>query len=234
MVNNSFHPHVWYVGSQDIFRNNIVFEAYKPIRVPEPWGSACDFNLLHKPGEQSALPAEILQRQSGRDDHSIIADAAFIDPVSGDYRIDEDSPAHRIGFKNFPMDQFGVTKESFRQIARKPDLPNSSITIESVRDPQIQEWCGVQIKNVTCLGEVSAFGLPGETGVWIVSISEDCGLAQAGLKEADVILEYAEKKINDINDLSKLHYVAYSDNPIPITVFRNQREHSFEYVPSSK
>ena len=38
MVNNSFHPHVWYTDSQDIFRHNIVFTPYRPIRVNKPWG----------------------------------------------------------------------------------------------------------------------------------------------------------------------------------------------------
>ena len=49
-VNNSFHPHVWYGNSQDVFRRNIIFTPYKPIRVKKPWGKEVDFNLLHQPG----------------------------------------------------------------------------------------------------------------------------------------------------------------------------------------
>jgi len=30
MVNNSFHPHVWYGNSEDVFRRNIVFGPYRP------------------------------------------------------------------------------------------------------------------------------------------------------------------------------------------------------------
>ena len=32
MVGNSFHPHVRYRGSEDVFRRNIVFGPYRPIR----------------------------------------------------------------------------------------------------------------------------------------------------------------------------------------------------------
>src|SRR5207302_6621053 len=108
MVNNSFHPHVWYGNSQDIFRRNIVFTPYRPIRVGKPWGRECDENLLYKPGQEQPAPPAALQRQSGRDEHSIEADAMFIEPAKGDYRVKEGSVALALGFKNFPMDSFGV------------------------------------------------------------------------------------------------------------------------------
>jgi hypothetical protein len=65
MVNNSFHPHVWYGNSRDTFRHNIVFTLYRPIRVNQPWGRECDFNLLHTPGKLDAAPAGVVQ-QAGR------------------------------------------------------------------------------------------------------------------------------------------------------------------------
>ena len=39
IVNNSFHPHVWYAQSGDVFRKNIVFGEYKPIGMDKPWGA---------------------------------------------------------------------------------------------------------------------------------------------------------------------------------------------------
>ena len=126
MVNNSFHPHVWYRNSQDIFRNNIVFSQYHPINVPQPWGKECDTNLRHRPGKTEAAPAVELRRQSGRDEHSVEADAMFVDPARGDYRVREGSPALKLGFKNFGMDQFGVRKPQLRAIARTPVLPGGS------------------------------------------------------------------------------------------------------------
>lgn len=38
---------------------------------------------------------------------SRLADPKFVDPANGDYRVKPDSPALKLGFKNFPMDRFG-------------------------------------------------------------------------------------------------------------------------------
>ncbi len=123
MVANSFHPHVWYKGSDDIFQRNIVFTDYKPIDVPKPWGEQCDFNLWHKPGKLAPTPSLSLQAQSGRDQQSLEADAKFRDASHGDYRVADDSPALKLGFKNFPMDQFGVQSQRLKRVTRMPLLP---------------------------------------------------------------------------------------------------------------
>jgi hypothetical protein len=44
----------------------------------------------------------------GLDEHSIYSDPLFINPESGDYRVHNDSPAIRLGFKNFDMNRFGL------------------------------------------------------------------------------------------------------------------------------
>ncbi|MBI2928231.1 MAG: right-handed parallel beta-helix repeat-containing protein, partial [Verrucomicrobia bacterium] len=123
IVNNSFHPHVWYAESQDIFRRNIVFGGYQPIRVNKPWGRECDFNLVHQPGADDERPATKLQEQSGRDERSILAGALFVDAGRGDYRVKDGSPALKLGFQNFPMDQFGVQSPKLKARARTPELP---------------------------------------------------------------------------------------------------------------
>ena len=81
-----------------------------------------DHNLMQKDGAE-ASPAIALQRQSGRDENSIVADAQFIDPGKGDYRVKDGSPAQALGFVNFAMDQFGVQKADLKAIARTPALP---------------------------------------------------------------------------------------------------------------
>ena len=121
MVNNSFHPHVWYPASGDVFRRNIVFTPYRPIQVGKPWGKEVDYNLWHAPGKSG--PATTLQGQSGRDANSLIGDAMFVDPASGNYQVKQGSPALKLGFKNFPMDQFGVISPKLKSQARTPRLP---------------------------------------------------------------------------------------------------------------
>ncbi|MFQ6131347.1 MAG: right-handed parallel beta-helix repeat-containing protein [Armatimonadota bacterium] len=126
MVGDSFHPHVWYRNSQDVFRHNIVFGAYGPIRVPQPWGKQCDRNLLHTPGKMEPGPAAKLQQQSGLDQNSLEADARFRDAAGGDYRVAKGSPALKLGFRNFPMDRFGVRPPALKAIARTPRLPEAT------------------------------------------------------------------------------------------------------------
>jgi hypothetical protein len=124
IVDNGFHPHVWYSGSADIFRRNIVWTAYRPANMPPPpWGEELDFNLVHTDGAGTKSPAMRLEEQSGRDEHSVAADARFVDPAHGDYRVKDGSPALALGFTNFPMDQFGVQKAELKAIARFPQLP---------------------------------------------------------------------------------------------------------------
>jgi len=157
MVGNSFHPHVWYHDSQDIFRRNIVFAPYQPIRVPKPWGREIDWNLFHTPGQTEPIPAESLQSHSGRDANSLIADAMFLDPASGDYRVRADSPAMKLGFKNFPIDQFGVTDPRLKAIARTPVLPAvqgstaSHPAAPSARDERVLDTLGAKTKGVVSL-----------------------------------------------------------------------------------
>jgi hypothetical protein len=224
MVSSSFNPHVWYTHSQDVFRRNIVCGPYRPIRVPQPWGKECDYNLLHQPGQTPPVPAAGLQKQSGLDAHSVEADAQFVDPARGDYRVKDGSPALALGFKNFAMDQFGVRKPDLKKIARTPQLPGAAAapTQESKRDPRVTAWCGAKVRSVVGMGEVSAGGLPGETGVLVLDAPAGSAAAKAGLKANDVILKRDGKKVDVVQDL--LAPPPAPGRQMRLTVFRNQKE----------
>ncbi len=227
MVNNSFHPHVWYQGSGDTVRNNIVFTAYKPIRVPKPWGEAVDLNLLHVPGLAVPRPAAGLQAQSGRDLQSMEADAGFINPQAGDYRVRPDSPALKLGFRNFPMDQFGVQWPKLKALARTPDLPSplaSAPTTGSQRDGKPTVWLGATVKNVVGMGEVSASGLPGETGVIVLGILPASRANAAGLRVGDVILKLDGQTIGSLVDLQRASAGSPSFGTVKLTIWRGQRD----------
>jgi len=222
MVNNSFHAHVWFRDSDDIFRRNIVFAAYKPIRVNKPWGKECNLNLLHTPGKTGTEPAVALQNLSGRDNDSIEADALFVNPAAGDYRVREGSPALELGFVNFAMDQFGVQAPNLKTIARTPQLPESdpaqAATLQSGRDGRTATWRGATVRNVVGLGEVSAAGLPGEVGVVVLSVAPQSEAATLGLRQGDVILKLAGTDTPALDDLLRI------SEGNRVTVFRNQHE----------
>jgi hypothetical protein len=121
MVRNTLHPHVWPADSADVVRRNIVFVPYRPIR-PAGWGKEIDFNLIHHPGMLKPQPAVSLQQLSNQDAHSLEADAYFLDSEHGQFTVRADSPAIKLGFRNFPMQQYGVRSPKLRAIARAPDI----------------------------------------------------------------------------------------------------------------
>jgi hypothetical protein len=126
-VSSGLHPHVWYAASADVFRRNIVWREYQPALMPAPpWGQELDYNVMHRAGATNA-PATRLHGQSGRDEHSMVADAQFVNPAQGDYRVKEGSPALSLGFVNFPMDRFGVQRPALKALARTPVLPDLNI-----------------------------------------------------------------------------------------------------------
>jgi hypothetical protein len=223
MVANSFHPHVWYRNSEDVFRRNIVFEAYKPIRVPTPWGRECNSNLIHSPGRTSPVAATALQKQSGRDNASLVADALFVDPVRGDYRVREDSPALSLGFRNFPMDRFGVQKPALRAIARTPELPaaRAAQTAASPDSALRYDWMGATLKTLAGPEEASAVGVSVEVGgVLVVDVKPGSRAAGFGLKPMDLIQTFQWKPVRTFADLQGL--VKESTGSVEVGLRRNQ------------
>ncbi len=237
IVNNSFHPHVWYGASQDIFRHNIVFTPYRPIGMNAPWGKEVDFNLLHSAGA-TQQPAATLHAQSGRDAHSLLADAQFVRPAAGDYRVKAGSPALALGFQNFRMDNFGVVKPELKAIARTPEFPdpssNGPIEPGSTRDTGVVEWQGAKIKNVVGLGEVSAAGLSGEIGVRIESAPTGSRAAHAGLRANDVILKVNGKPTIALHDFLKAWRTAPPGTTIKLDIRRDQKAATVEMEADSE
>ncbi len=233
MVNNSFHPHVWYQNSQDVFRRNIVFTPYRPIRVPKPWGQEIDHNLLHQPCEPR--PASALQEQSGRDERSIVSDALFVDPKQGDYRVREGSPAFSLGFVNFPMEDFGVTSERLRTDARTPGLPHGpGRTDTSTRDDTVHLFLGARAKNIVGQGEVSASGLPGEIGILLVDVPKGSPAAQFGLRTADVILGIGDQDVERWSEFVTEYRRVAPGRKTVLRIFRDQAERRIEIAGSSR
>jgi hypothetical protein len=208
MVNNGFHPHVWYKHSEDVVRRNIMWsDRYLPAGgMPSaPWGRQMDCNLVHREGMTEPKPAAGLAEQSKRDGGSIVADAMFVDPGRGDFRVKEGSPALRLGFVNFPMDQFGVQKPAFKAIARTPAMPKLT---RPPGDGGLRPAAGrpnyvwqARVRNISGLGDRSAYGLPGEYGVLLVDVPPKSQAAAAGLRKDDVVLACGGKTVRTVSDL---------------------------------
>jgi len=215
IVNNSFHPHVWFNKSGDQFERNIVMRPYYPIQISD-WGAFVDHNLF--PDEAALAKAQ----QNGTDVHSRSGDPQFIDPEKGDYRVQKASPALAIGSQNFPMNQFGVQKASLRALARFPKLPqlNSSQQESNVTETT---WLGVRLRNVQGLGDRSAFGLPDEKGIVVLAVPKESMSAASGLQKDDVIRTINGTDVSTITQLVSLQQQLHFMSSLTVLVIRNQR-----------
>jgi hypothetical protein len=226
LVDGGYDPHVWYDECGDIFQRNLVWTAYRPANMPRPpWGAKMDYNLMQNSGATSSAPATQLQEQSGRDEHSIVADAQFVDPAHGDYRVKDGSPALALGFVNFPMDRFGVQKPELKAIARVPQFPQQKIPalISATRDTRPVKWFGASVRNIRDAGEMSAFGLPGITGVLVLEVPGESVLARAGLRKNDIILSVNGGKTADTAALLR-QSSERSSGSLKIGISRDQQE----------
>jgi hypothetical protein len=67
----------------------------------------------------------------GLDKYSVYAAPQFVAPEKGDFSVKSGSPALRLGFKNFPLNQFGTQKADYKEIVsgirRKYRLVNNQL-----------------------------------------------------------------------------------------------------------
>ncbi|MCX6877758.1 MAG: PDZ domain-containing protein [Verrucomicrobia bacterium] len=225
---NGFHPHCWYKHSEDIVRRNIMLaDQYFPAGgMPDtPWGREIDHNLVNRDGVADPEPAVKLAKESRRDEHSIMAHAMFIDPANGDFRVADGSPALKLGFVNFPMDQFGVQKPELKAIARTPPMPNignagrpAKMEPAAIRASFILQ---VKARDISGLGDRSAFGLPDETGVLILDVPAGSPAAKAGLQKEDVIRSCNDQPVKTVEVLQKIRDMA-AGKKLTLSIMRKQ------------
>lgn len=220
LLNNSFHPHVWFENSQDVFRHNIVMTDYKEILVDD-WGDEINENFF--PTESALQKSQNL----GNDQNSIFGDAQFLDASSGDFRVKDTSPALSIGFRSFPM-QFGVKSDWLRRNAKTPKVPQLFLNSE-VSDPEETiEFLGARVRSVTTEGDKSAYGLPAISGVIVESVSSGSLAEKGGLLPRDVIVGAFDQwnadpeTIGDINALRSSYQARRWIGLLSFVVIRNQ------------
>ena len=214
LVNNTLHPHVWFKNSGDVVQRNIMMSAYRPIQL-QGWGKMVDYNFFQS---QESLD-EI--RNWGIDDNSIVGELLFRNPESRDFTVIGDQDAFQIGFENFPMDRFGVYSNHLKKLAQKPDIPVLIMNDPSDAEKEF-EWLNGTVRSVKGLGDRSAYGLPDETGVIVVSIDSHGVLGEADILAGDVIRSINEIAVKSIYDLFTITDKEKWENELQITLFRNQ------------
>ena len=217
MVNNSFHPHVWFINSGDVFTRNIVMTEYKPIGVRE-WGLMVDYNIFTD--SLSCATA----RKNNTDEHSIVTSVQFSNPSEGDFTVADDSEAiTKGGFRNFVMDQFGVVSSRLKAIAHTPQMP-TPIIIATHADDEIINWSGATIKSLQTLGERSATGMDSERGVYVVSVNALGGKLRDYIRPNDVILKIGTVTVNNLKEMQDALQKIDKSKDIEFIIFRTQKE----------
>ncbi len=214
MINNTFHPHVWFLNSNDVFRYNIVSAGYLPINV-KVWGKEIDYN---------AFPDSVSLKEAwsrGTDKNSVCGKELFVDPQKGDFRLKEGAPALSAGFKNFAMDNFGVVSASLKASAKKVQIP-AVISLDRLGVDEIIDFSGAKLKNLNTAGERSATGMDDTRGVLVLEVVSGSGASEF-LQTNDVILSLNKRKTNNLRDLLEAR-MSVIGTTAEIVIFRNQKE----------
>ena len=233
-----FHPHVWFLRSNDEVYSNIFSSRHSPARMSTPYNDGktmVDRNLFTTEDEKVLD----FSARLGWDENSLLGDPMYVDPANGDFRVKEGSPAFKVGFKNFPMDQFGVKKPALKAIARTPEIPSLDSKSEPTRKqpPLAKEmrrvWQGAILKDLSG-EEFSAYGVSKEDGgVALSDVPKNSAAAAAGLLTGDLIQGVNGKPVSNLkNFLRKVS--RNSDNLLKLKVIRDQKEMELEIQPASK
>ncbi|MDF9799259.1 hypothetical protein OKW21_004522 [Catalinimonas alkaloidigena] len=235
IINNGFHPHVWYNHSEDEFYGNIITGKHRAIGVPEKLsnGKRIDENLFYG----NVTDAKDAFREFNWDLNSINGDPLFVDPENGDFRVKEGSPAFEIGFKNFPMDQFGVKKPSLKAIAETPEIPEVrndggglAFGQKKKNDFVTFNWWGAKLKALEG-EEFSAFGVAkSDGGLAVKEVQHDSPLQKAGLKAGDLILA-VNKQPTKNRKMFQSVTANQKEGDLELTIVRNQAKATIRFIP---
>lgn len=223
ILNNGFHPHVWFEGSEDVFIHNIVGTGYEPVSI-NYWGKEVDNNFFIKPdGLHEA-------QERNTDLHSLCGNPMFVDADNGDYTVDVHSSALQVGFRNFDMGQFGVQVPKLKNRARQPVLPTIDTQGKEESLFETYQWREMLLKDVATEGERSVAGLDAVRGVWVVSSVAN----KDGFKPGDVIVRFKEKEIYNMSNISAMLEQCISGETVSIGIIREQQPLDIEIIVDEK
>ena len=219
LINNTFYRHAWLRQNGNVFTRNIVMLPYERPAGHDTQGTLIDYNIFTDSVSYRTAA------EYGTDRNSIVSKVKFVDPAKGDFRVTTlgSEDVFRMGFQNFEMNKFGVLSQRLKALAETPAMP-VPVFNEDVTDAEIITWHSVQIKNLETLGERSATGMDSERGVYVVSVGAYGTQLRDYLQSNDVILGFAGRPVNSLDDLYKAIAGADLSKPQKMMVYRNQKE----------
>ena len=216
MINNSFHPHVWFKKSEDVFRRNIVTRNYYPILVND-WGDEIDYNFF--PDSVTLNKS----KNSHTDQHSMYGTPMFNDANKGDFKLNKQSLAFKIGFKDINTKNIGVQNTALKSIAKKISYKQLLLP-QTINDVVVlNSFFNVKLRKVKSREDQSAYGLPTGEGLIVESVNTTDKII-TGLLTKDVILEAEGEKVNAAFDLISIYEKINWTGKMSLTIYRNQQK----------
>lgn len=234
IVNNGMHPHCWYPASEDVFTENIVMRPYLPAAMQTHiWGKPEDRNKWGREIDRNLFTTTDADRikfaANGCDANSLVGDPLFVDPLKGDFRVREGSPALQLRFKNFPMDQFGVVSPRLKALARVPafvgnDRGNTSPSLAQ----KLRDWQGAKLRELEEM-EFSALQISeSDKGVMVAECPANSAAYKMGIRPKDFIQSVDGRAVRNVGEfLSIAGALAPNKNP-KVKLWRALREITIE------
>jgi len=238
--------HICFQDNEDVYQRNIVVNIDAPTvwrgirHYPEEM-KALDFNCYFTPGNTPQWISSGTKRgntledwqREGLEVHSVIADPLFVNAEQGDYRVRPASPALKLGFKNFPMDRFGVTSPALKRLVPPRffptcnETPAQPVPAAPLRSSDVVAFLGGKIKNLSTEAEMSAVGIGEMTGVLIVEAPQNSALYQSGLRSGDLIIKCNHQKIDTVREFINI-CKACKERSVDIQVHDDAQERRFQ------
>ncbi len=210
LIGCPFEVHVTYALNNDVFANNLVYNA-KPfnfILPNEGSTTAIVNNFYWNNREAFELP------DGDRD--GVCADPIFAFASPNDYTVGKDSEILRKGFVNFPMSDadFG-----------RPDKPNPPpfFRISASSAGYTLEYRGMLLADITGDGMQSAAGLPDKTGALILRVPFDSPFSAYGFRQSDVIRRIGGQRVETAADFTERFGEIPDGETVTVQVCRNQK-----------
>lgn len=222
MINNTFHPHVWFHRCEDVFRHNVLFREYEDINL-NSFGRQFDYNILCKKGDTE--PAWPLRSKSGMDEHSIMADVKIDGLAEGNFAIPDKEWLDKLGIELEDFSDCGVQSPALKRKSRSPF--ERKIVLQPytpVFREELIHFEGMKIKTLSGPAEMSATGMWQESGIYILQIDETNPWYTGGLRSNDVLLEVDGTPIHGVEDGIKMLNMCEKT----VTVWRNQKKENIK------
>jgi membrane-associated protease RseP (regulator of RpoE activity) len=194
------------------------------------WGKEVDRNLFATSDADRKKFAD-----KGCDANSLVGDPLFMDAANGDFRVKDGSPALKLGFVNFPMDQFGVRSPRLRAIVQTPKIPTvKSGAGDSSAAAAETKWQGATLRELMHY-EFSAIGVAADAGgVFVAEVPVQSAAFAAGLRRGDFIQRINSRAVRRVNDFRDAVNGVPKGQKLKLEIIRNQQPTTLEMNANTK